>query len=112
MAFVILQNCDSLTQLVTLVPPGQCAAKQPLTKTVLGGAMLNRQHFKFNKVTSSVGEVQDVGPICINIDLTSSHLINHGTIYIKLVIPQPEIQTSNLRILIIHTVTDFHIIKL
>ena len=27
-AFVILQNCD----LVTSVPPGQCAAKQPLTK--------------------------------------------------------------------------------
>ena len=33
MAFVILENCDLLTQLVTLVPPGQCAAKQPLTKT-------------------------------------------------------------------------------
>ena len=33
MAFVILQNCDLLTQLVTLVPPGQCAAKQPLTKS-------------------------------------------------------------------------------
>ena len=32
-AFVILQNFDLLSHLVTLVPPGQCAAKQPLTKT-------------------------------------------------------------------------------
>ena len=34
MAFVILQNCDFylLTQSATLVPLGQCAAKQPLTK--------------------------------------------------------------------------------
>ena len=32
-AFVTLENCD-LISLLTLVPPGQCAVKQPLTKQV------------------------------------------------------------------------------
>ena len=31
MAFVILQNCDSISYLQKLVPPGQCVAKQRVT---------------------------------------------------------------------------------
>ena len=38
-AFVILQNCDSMT----LVPQGQCAAKQPLTKIQFASILNCRQ---------------------------------------------------------------------